>query len=359
MNASIFNCVGVINNGDPIVPEIEAGLSRCLTARWGVPTKVKNLTLIPGGAARATWRCDAHGPGNQRGLIVRLASSAQLLPSGDQAEFLTTQAVYDAGLPVAEPLLFETDPQWLGCNFSVVAEVQNCRTAVDDLDPLLRHKLGEQKWGILGRIAAMNTGDLGLQRWLQPADERSCAMEQFTYWEKIMLENELHPHPVNHAAARWLRDHPPPPATKLAIVHGDYRTGNFLYDPNGILRAVLDWEMAHLGDPLEDLAWSLDPRQNVDHADLAGGLLPHAQAIACWERFSRIRVDAGAFRWWQIFAAFKALAIWLLSARTFHEATDKRPVHARIGWLLVERQQRVLLDYLSPHSSQRLYRYHI
>lgn len=172
-----------------------------------------------------------------------------------------------------------------------------------------------------------------------------------------MSENELHPSPITHAAARWLRDHPPPPPSKLALVHGDYRTGNFLYDENGILRAVLDWEMAHLGDPLEDLAWSLDPRQNVDRRGLAGGLLPHAQAIDFWKRASGQRIDAEAFRWWQVFSAFKALAIWLLSARTFHEGLDKRPVHARIGWLLVERQQRVLLDYLSPHSDQLLYRH--
>ncbi|MNY58174.1 hypothetical protein D3C86_1944800 [compost metagenome] len=115
--------------------------------------------------------------------------------------------------------------------------------------------------------------------------------------------------------------------------------------------------MAHLGDPLEDLAWSLDPRQNVDRDGPPGGLLPHGQAIACWERASGLRVDPVAFRWWQIFAAFKALAIWLLSARTFHDGGEKRPVHARIGWLLVERQQRVLLDYLSPHSTQHLFRY--
>ena len=114
--------------------------------------------------------------------------------------------------------------------------------------------------------------------------------------------------------------------------------------------------MAHLGDPLEDLAWSLDPRQNVDRGGLAGDLLTHADAITCWERASGLQVDPASFRWWQVFAAFKALAIWLLSARTFHQAKDKRPVHARIGWLLVERQQRVLLDYLSPHSLQRLYR---
>ena len=56
-----------------------------------------------------------------------------------------------------------------------------------------------------------------------------------------------------------LRRTPPPPAQKISVVHGDYRTGNFLHDGDGVIRGILDWEMAHLGDPLEDLAWALDP----------------------------------------------------------------------------------------------------
>ena len=67
--------------------------------------------------------------------------------------------------------------------------------------------------------------------------------------------NELEPQPIIRAAIRWLRANPPPPPERVSVVHGDYRVGNFLYTKEGI-HGIVDWEMAHLGDPLEDLAWS-------------------------------------------------------------------------------------------------------
>ena len=61
-------------------------------------------------------------------------------------------------------------------------------------------------------------------------------------------EDELTPQPIARAAIRWLRRSPPPHPRRLSVVHGDYRTGNFLFDAEGRIRAILDWEMCHLGD---------------------------------------------------------------------------------------------------------------
>ena len=55
-------------------------------------------------------------------------------------------------------------------------------------------------------------------------------------------------------ALQWLKRHRPPEPARLSLVHGDFRNGNLMVDDDG-LRAVLDWEMAHLGDPMEDLGW--------------------------------------------------------------------------------------------------------
>lgn len=93
----------------------------------------------------------------------------------------------------------------------------------------------------------------GLARPVHPA------RHELDYWASVIEADALHPQPIAEAARRWLERHLPPPGPRLALVHGDYRTGNLLYDGEGRIRGVLDWEMAHLGDPLEDLAWSLDP----------------------------------------------------------------------------------------------------
>jgi aminoglycoside phosphotransferase (APT) family kinase protein len=89
----------------------------------------------------------------------------------------------------------------------------------------------------------------------------------------------------------------------------------------------------------------------------AWSALPHRDAIKIWQAASGLDIDPDAFRWWQVFSAFKALAIWTLSAQKFHVDLEKRPVLARIGWLLVDRQQRILLDYISPFSKRRGFEY--
>ena len=116
---------------------------------------------------------------------------------------------------------------------------------------------------MLGQIAALDPAARGVTDVMPATTPETCASEQLEYWAKVIVDDELHPNPVAHAAIRWLRRNSPPPAQKLSLVHGDYRMGNFLYSPGGDLIAVLDWEMAHVGDPLEDLAWSMDPAMGV------------------------------------------------------------------------------------------------
>ena len=74
-------------------------------------------------------------------------------------------------------------------------------------------------------------------------------------------------------------------------MHGDYRTGNFLFDGEGNIRAILDWEMAHLGDPLEDLAWALDPLWSHGDPSHPAGTVTREQAIAMWEEASGLKAE--------------------------------------------------------------------
>ena len=339
------------------IRSLEDGLSAYLTDRLSTPSKVTGMKLVPGGAARATWKCLLVSSGAKRGLIVRIDSGTQLLPTVERTEYLTISAAHKAGLPVPEPLFFEEDCRWLGRPFSITAEVPNCQSSPDQIPPEHRSKLGRRLWGILGEMTRIAPRELGIDPFLATTTPETCASEQLSYWWQMFRSTEIHPNPIAHAGFRWLSRTLPPPPKNLALVHGDYRTGNFLYSSEGKILAILDWEMAHIGDPLEDLAWSLDLRQNIDKPDLAGGLLSHREAIEVWQEASGLDVDPRAFRWWQVFSAFKALAIWTLSAQKFHVDAEKRPVLARIGWLLVDRQQRILLDYISPLSKRRGYEF--
>lgn len=336
-----------------------SGLERFLGERWGTSVVISDVRRMIGGAARTTWRCTAEVSGCRRGLVFRLAegNDADLHLSGEHLEFKVMKAAFTAGLPVAEPLFLENDAQWLGGGFAILAEVPDCATDPGILPPPARAALAHDLWFILGRLTCLDPAMLDLDTVLEPAAPSNCARLQLDYWTAVFRESCVHPDPVGEAAIRWMAAAMPAPAQRLCLVHGDYRVGNLLFDGDGRVTAVLDWEMAHWGDPLEDLAWSLDPRQSVDLPDLAGGLAPYDVAIAAWQEASGLAIDPAALRWWQVFAAFKALAIWTKCASIYDTRTPKRPVLARIGWVLTERQQRVLADYLSPHSPRRLFEY--
>ncbi len=333
--------------------ELLSGLSRFLSAKWSDPTTVSELDHIAGGASRDTWRCVAQNGANRRHLIVRLDPVASLIDTDRRTEHRAMEVALRAGLPAPQTLFLEEDLGWLGRPFSITTEVLGCKTSPESIPPEQRDALGQQKWTLLGRLAALDLQALDLGEVFKPTTAQTCALEQLDYWRKVIVDDALHPNPIAHAALRWLHRRLPPPAEKLCLVHGDYRTGNFLYSPDGEIKAILDWEMAHIGNPLEDLAWSLDPLWCWQEPERAGRLLPHSQAVACWEQASGLRLDPEAFRWWRIFSAVKALAIWISSSEAFHNGANKSPILAMAGWLFTDRQQRILVDYLSPHSEHR------
>src|SRR5258705_12025487 len=166
--------------------------------------------------------------------------------------------------------------------------------------------MGDQKWRILGEIGGADPAAVGLAAKLPAVAPGDCWRRELDYWEKVIDEAERTPQPIARAAIRRLRREPPPPPKRLSVVHGDYRTGNFLFDESGTIRAILDWEMCHLGDPLEDLAWARDPLWTWPDRDRPGRPLPREQALDIWPRSSGIAIDPRAPRWWEAVASAKA-----------------------------------------------------
>jgi aminoglycoside phosphotransferase (APT) family kinase protein len=338
-------------------------LEAYLRERWASlgDLKVTDVQQIPGGASRETYRVGlsyvADGAVCSRGIIVRRDPVSSLIDTERALEYRTYAAVYGTSVPVPEPLVLEESPGALERPFSIMAEIPGCQTATanfaQESHRALRMHIGKQKWSILGRLAAMDVRALGVDTFMPVPDTRACARRELAYWASVIEKDALHPQPVAAAAIRWLKRNLPGPATKLALVHGDYRSGNFLYDERGDIKGILDWEMAHIGDPLEDLAWSLDPLWCWPEKHLAGGLLPRADAVAIWERASGLTVDRDAFRWWQVFASLKAVAIWISSTQDFAEGSSKEPILAVAGWIMTDRQNRILVDRLSHAGDGR------
>ena len=335
---------------------MESALEAYLASRLpGAPrVTVSHLLRIPGGASRETWMFDAawdeSGQPHSAAFIVRKDPPGSLVESDREVEYAFYSAFADHPVvPVPGMRWLEKDPQHLGAPFFVMDRILECEanprliqtTPYDDS----RHALARRFYEILAAIATSDAAVAHVSK-LVPVPALDTAWKhELDYWEGMIDANEMGPQPIARAAIRWLRADPPPPAQRISAVHGDYRVGNFLYQPAGIF-GVVDWEMAHLGDPLEDLAWSFHELWEWGRPGLKGGIIPAADAIAIYEQASGLKVDPGALHWWEVFNAVKAQGIWLTGARSFHDGKSRELMLAQTSWSLINRADEILLRVL-------------
>jgi aminoglycoside phosphotransferase (APT) family kinase protein len=341
---------------------LETRLAGYIAARLAAAEEVsvESLERIFGGASRETYRFVLRyrrdGEAHSRRLILRRDPPGSLIETERAIEFGAYRAFHGTSVPVPEPLWLEEDGAWLDYPFFVMEELSGFESSPQLIvaAPYDRHaaRLAEQKWTILGAIARADPEALGLHTVMEPVAPERCWQRELAYWEERIDADELCPQPVIRAAIRWLRRNPPPAPAKVAVVHGDYRTGNFLYDTDGNIRAILDWEMSHLGDPLEDLAWSLNPVWRWARDERAGGLAPRGEAIRIWEEASGLRAEPAALRWWEVFSSVKGQAIWVSSAKEFTDGKNQDLLLALSAWLMGNSQDRAALAALG-HLEQR------
>jgi len=314
---------------------------------------VSGLERISGGASRETYRFLASwtegGHARERRMILRRDPPASLIDTERRVEFEAYRAFHGSSVPVPEMLWLEEGSEALDHPFFIAEELSGYQASPQMLfagghEAVLGH-VAERKWTILGEIAKADPLALGLDRWMAPPPLDGCWRKELDHWEALIDKDAAGPLPITRAAIRWLRANPPPPAQKLSLVHGDYRTGNFLYDEAGDIHGVLDWEMAHLGDPLEDLGWSLQPIWTFGRG-LAGGLVPQAEAVAIWERASGLKADPAALHWWTLFNCVKGQGIWVGSAAAFSTGGNKAPIMIYPAWWLINSQDRAMLQVM-------------
>jgi len=313
---------------------------------------VHDVVRIHGGASRQTYRLRIAYKLNDRDveerLILRRDPESSLIETERSTEVDALRAFQGSNVPVPKIHFLESDPKWLDRPFFVMEEITDC-AAGRVFQPLPygehRQKVGEVFWRSLGHIHAPAIEDLNLSdAFVRPARNEAWHVA-LDHWENVIDEDQLEPQPLVRAAIRWLRRNPPPPAERITFIHGDYRHGNFLVRDDGELRAILDWEMCHLGDPLEDLAWGLDTIWSVD-GDHPGGMIPEEEALELWAEVSGLKADPAALLWWKIFTAVKGSAIWISSAREFAEGRNMDPVIAFSGWYPAQAHSESLIELM-------------
>ncbi|WP_241656470.1 phosphotransferase family protein [Sphingomonas oligophenolica] len=319
-----------------------------LTRVWRVPVTIEHLARIPGGASRETYRFDATAGGRIRQLILRRDPVGSLLDTDRQIEFEAYRTACGR-LPVPEPIAFERDGAELERPFFLMERIDGGIVASPfTAAPFGSHasKIGEAFFRHLGTLAAMDPAPTPLGDILAAPAPYTCWRVALDHWAGVIDADEAHPQPIVRAAIRRLRAHPPPPAQAVRIVHGDYRSGNIIHDGVGGILAILDWEMAHLGDPIEDLGWAFDPIWNHFDDGVVCGMIPRANAIAAWEAASGLTVDPVALRWWSLFNAVKGQAIWTSAAREYRANGCIDPVLGISGWYTARRHDEIIAAQL-------------
>ncbi len=269
------------------------------------------LKLIPGGASRETILVDAV---EERYVLRRDPPGAGSFTSlSTETEIVKAAAA--AGVPVAAPLAFEPE----GGRFEsagylmrrIEGESVAPRILRRDVFAIARERLPGQ---LAEALASVHSVDTAVLEDLPDAGENP-AIAACEFWERA-LDDVGEPLPATEAGLRWLRLNAPPPPERIALVHGDFRLGNFIVDSDG-LAAVIDWELCHLGDPAEDIGWLCirSWRFGNDALPVAGvGTLEGF--LDSYEEAGGTRPDAERLRWWEAMGNAK----WaVICARQTHD----------------------------------------
>jgi aminoglycoside phosphotransferase (APT) family kinase protein len=259
-----------------------------------------SLSVIPGGASRETWLVEA---GDQRWVLRRdPEGSVSLVPIENERALISL--AFNAGVPVPEPLAFEPAGGRLGTAAMLMRFVNGTSVAPRILRKpeyeRARESLSTQLATALAAIHSLTAGDVGGSL---PAAGANPALDQILEWER-QLDEIGEPLPAVELGLRWLRANAPAPA-EPRLVHGDFRLGNFIVDERG-LAAVIDWELAHLGDPAEDIGWLCirSWRFGNDDQPVAGvGQLD--EFASAYEAAGGETVDRERVRYWETFGNVK------------------------------------------------------
>jgi aminoglycoside phosphotransferase (APT) family kinase protein len=291
-----------------------------VAALLGDRVRLEHVRRLSGGASRATYSVDAvRADGTVEGLIVRTdPRGAEKVP-----EAALLRAAAGAGVPV--PRVVAEDDEHLVVE-RIEGETIPRKILRDgefaDARPLLAGQCGEA----LARIHAIPVDAVpGLVHEDDPVG----------IW-RTMLDGFGQPHPTFELALRWLAERRPA-LTATAVVHGDFRNGNLIVGAEGV-RAVIDWELTHVGDPMEDLGWLCVKawRFGVDRP--VGGFGEYADLFSAYERASGRAVDPDVVRWWEVLGTLKWGIMCIAQAFTHLSGTVRSVELAAIGRRVCENE---------------------
>ncbi|MEA2624217.1 MAG: hypothetical protein QOD06_262 [Candidatus Binatota bacterium] len=305
-----------------VEPKLVAYLSRTL----GTDVEIAGLERYTVGFSWVTYGFEASWTDARRArtepLILRIGPPTGLFAPYDPfPQFAAFEVLHGSGVPVPRPFWWSDDPEPFGAPFLICEKVAGeaplpwVAEGREAFPPAAREALAEQFVAALAALHRFEWRGTPLER-LGAVTEESAARVAIEFWEEQLARWAFRAHPMLDWGLAWLRDHCAP-APRVSVVHGDYRTGNFL-EENARLTAILDWELVHLGDPLEDLGW-ICLRSFRGRSPYMCHLIERERLYARYEELAGIPVPPERVRFWEAFGTMKLAVIHIGAARCFED----------------------------------------
>jgi aminoglycoside phosphotransferase (APT) family kinase protein len=327
---------------NPSDSDVESRLTAFIARRVarGTDVRIKGLTRVASGRSRENWLFDAvctfDGRETCEPLIVRRDPLGGLLVTDRAVEFAVLSALARTAVPSPPARWLDATGKELGRPSLVMRrEPGNCDYFVLNGERAVAERvaLAGALCDLLATVHTVDWRGAGLGDVLvDPGPE--AALHELAHWEAVLARDQLEPQPELALAACWLRDHAPRSA-RTVLVHGDFKAGNVLLDDDGGIVALLDWELAHLGDAMEDLGWVTQPLRTREL--LIPGEWDRSHLLARYAAATGSPVDEASVSWWSVFATFKTAVMQCSGLRSFVEGRSNElhwPTEAVLRTLL-------------------------
>lgn len=260
--------------------------------------------------------------------VRREPEDGLLAPYDTEQQYRIHRAVLEhSDVPMPHLIALELDPSWVGMPFYVMERLEGhvpVQWAPDD--PLAfpnedaRRHVGQQFVDVLADIHAIDWRRAGLTDLGDPANSDEAALAQLEHWERYYTDARLVELPALRRAIAWLRANVAT-SGQVSLVHGDYRLGNFMLDEHRAINGIFDWELAHVSDPVEDIAYS-GLRLFRGRSPLLSNLLHPDEYLERYADRSGLQVEPEVLQWWTVLGYVKASASHVRATRAFEDGAN-------------------------------------
>ena len=328
---------------------LEEALPALVLRLYGSDARVIGLTRLSGGASQELWAFDVDAGSGKLPLILRRNPGGTVkreTAAGMETEARLMTLAAEVGAPVPAIVHVFTSDDALGSGYLME------RLDGETLAPRI---LRDEKYAKARKVLAYQLGEALAHIHAIPVSKAEPLRRTDIETSIISAEEQYRRNgksrPVVEWALRWLRENRPKEDAAPHVVHGDLRNGNIIVGPDG-LRAVLDWEIVHLGDPMEDLGWLCVTSWRFGGIDKpVGGFGDREDLFAGYESVTGKPVDRERVRFWEVMGTMRWGLSCAMMAREFMEgepSVEKAAIGRRASETEID-----LLAILAPRKGYR------